>query len=82
MRTSPPRLEETPCERVGQMHRGQQVRLGKAVAISNRAPVIKAGEIVGAVDVFLVISDLESVAAKLKVSPQPKVMSLENLMAA
>ena len=50
----------------GRTKRGQKLQLGQTVAITNRAPIIKGGEIVGAVAVLQDISDLESIAAELK----------------
>ncbi|RJR34801.1 MAG: PAS domain S-box protein [Desulfobacteraceae bacterium] len=50
----------------GRTKRGQKLQLGQTLAITNRAPIIKGGEIVGAVAVLQDISDLESIAAELK----------------
>jgi PAS domain S-box-containing protein len=50
----------------GRTKRGQKLQLGRTVAITNRAPIIKGGEIVGAVAVLQDVSDLESIAAELK----------------
>jgi PAS domain S-box-containing protein len=52
--------------RNGKTRLGQKLQLGHTLAISNRAPIIRGGEIVGAVAVLQDLSDLESVAAELK----------------
>lgn len=65
-----PQSELLQVLKTGRTKRGQKVQFANAVAISNRAPVIKGGEIVGAVAVFQDISDLESIAAELKTTKE------------
>ena len=48
----------------------QKIQFGGATAISNRAPIIKDNEIIGAVAVLQDISDLEAVSAELKASKE------------
>ncbi|MDB9823229.1 sigma 54-interacting transcriptional regulator [Deltaproteobacteria bacterium] len=56
--------------RTGRGMHGQKVQIGHTLAISNKTPIIKSGEVVGAVSVLQDISDLESIAAELKVTKE------------
>ncbi len=52
----------------GESMYGQKMQVGDTVAISNRTPIIKNGEVVGAMAVLQDISSLESIGAELKVT--------------
>ena len=63
-----PKNEMLNVLKTGKSKHGQKVPFGETVAISNRAPIIRRGEIVGAVSVLQDISDLENIAAELKLT--------------
>lgn len=50
----------------GQPQIGQKFKLGNKTIISNRTPLLKNDSIIGAVDVFQDISDLENIAQELE----------------
>jgi PAS domain S-box-containing protein len=52
----------------GESMHGQKMKLGDALVISNRTPIIKNGRIEGAIAVLQDISSLESIGAELKVT--------------
>jgi PAS domain S-box-containing protein len=63
-----PKNEMLNVLKTGKSKHGQKVQFAETVAISNRAPIIRRGEIVGAVSVLQDISDLENIAAELKLT--------------
>lgn len=54
----------------GEYKFGQRMLFGQREVISNRAPILENGEIIGAIAVVQDISDLESISAELKASKE------------